>query len=629
MPICPKCSATIHAGADDQCPACGYSLLRANEEHGHDNKEFRRVQDNAGILTHQDCQELIRFLEAEERRIPPVALCVYTTNKGDSKEFRSHAHWILNHAVLHHPSFGRRQRHRAIEESELRWREPGEAAPEPAATTGWFSRLCATAREYWQAARHKVPPPVRHEWMLILVLDAQLEYACFSWGYQLDPYIDPDSITRCITKAKLRFRERQLLPALRRVMKLAVREIAVNSHRVNARLRRSGAVAPALALALGASLLMATAAPAAAEVAPSPAPAAAAPAEPAFTDGAAAEEASPAEAATAATEAPVPTPPAADAPPPPPPGAPATYAAAPRWHEADHRHLMAGELTEGYNMLAPNPGQRPSPRFRNEGKSQESDKKLPARYVDAYKKPSAAGLCDPQGLLPVQERRDVECVLRELNANSRCHVYAALCRHGQQMPPELAVQSIANKAAPPCEYAVLLLFPLGDSQALDLGYKELKPTDEQRHAWLNRVRSAAAREGNGVESLLLALREVQATLNPVVAALPPISVETAGTPERIQIEYKPEDEDKEPSIKEKIAAYFADAEHQTQLISLGAIFALITPIALYLFFRRRSSQLLPSVADVRLSSPYGAGVSRYVRYLEGVESPKEKDRLLY
>ncbi len=627
MPICPQCSATIHAGADDQCPACGYSLLRADQSFGSDHVEFRRVQDSAGVLTHHDCQELTHFLEDLERKIPPVVLCIYTTNRGESETFRSHAHWILNHANIHHPSFGRRELHKAIEDAELRWREPGEAPPEPAPAppANWLSRLGTGLMDYLRAARrHKMPPPVRHEWMLILVLDAQLERACFSWGYQLDPYINPDSINRCIVSAKLQFRERAMVPALRCVMKKVVREIAASSYRVNPRLRRQASSA-ALTLALGASLVAATALPSAAATGAEAAPAT--PAPPAVADGEAAAEA-PAGTAPAATEAPPAAEPAA--PPPPPPGAPASYGAAPRWHETDHRHLMAGELTEGYNMLLPQVAERPAPRFRSTtASSQESDKKILARYVEGYYKPSPAGLCDPQRLLTVEERRDVEHVLRQLNANGRFRIYAALYRHGQQLPQDLAVQNLSQRTAQPCEYTALLLFPLGDSQSLDLGYQEVKPTDEQRHAWLNRVRTAAAREGNGVESLLLAIREVHATLTPLAAHFRPITEQATKVPPRIEVVYKPDAEEEEESMKDKMGKFIADNANITLLMSLGIMAAFFVALILYFVFRHRSGRLLESVPDVRLSSPYGAGVSRYVRYLEGKESPKEKDRLFY
>ena len=37
-----------------------------------------------------------------------MALCVYITDHGRLRDLRPHAHWILNHARIHHPSFGKR-----------------------------------------------------------------------------------------------------------------------------------------------------------------------------------------------------------------------------------------------------------------------------------------------------------------------------------------------------------------------------------------------------------------------------------------------------------------------------------------------------------------------------------------
>ena len=98
MPICPKCSATIHRGAEDACPACGYDISQADEIYGEGLVEFTRVVDAAGALTHQERSELMHALEQMERKIRPVALCIYITDVGQAQELRTHAHWILNHA---------------------------------------------------------------------------------------------------------------------------------------------------------------------------------------------------------------------------------------------------------------------------------------------------------------------------------------------------------------------------------------------------------------------------------------------------------------------------------------------------------------------------------------------------
>ncbi len=614
VPICPQCSATIHAGADDQCPACGYSLRRADALFGDGQVEFTRVVDAAGALTHQERQELLHFLENLERDIPPVALCIYITDDGQAEEFRTHAHWILNHARIHHPSFGRREKYKAIEDAELRLRFAGEAGgdevppSEPApAHCSWLSRI----RSYLRDALHpNLPPPVKQEWMLILVLDVQLERACFSWGYQLDPYVNPDSINRCIVGAKFQFRERAMVSGLRRVMKSAVREIAAGSRRVNAHLRRTGRALSLLAVcALGLSALLLPAPCAAAPEGSAPAVASAV----ALPDDEVAEEVAPATPVAAEAAAPAPE-----------PGAPATYAAPPRWQEEDYRHLMAGELVDAYALLFPAAdAPRAERRFRNASTLQESDKKVLGRYCEAYSRPTPAGLSDPQRLLTVEERRDVEHVLRELNANGRFRIYASLYRAGQQLPPELAAQTLTTATAKPCEYVVLLLFPLGDSQLLDLGYQEIKPTDEQRYAWLQRVRAAVSPEGHGVESLLLAIREVHAVIAPLAAGFHPISPEVAGTPPLIEVEFRPDTAEKKVPVKDKIAAFFTNEANRSLIYGSAGFFLMGGGFVLILILRRRSGSLLESVADVRLSSPYGAGVSRYVRYLEGKESPKE------
>ncbi len=581
--------------------------------------------DSAGALTHQERQELLHELEDLERSIPPVALCIYITDDGHAEEFRTHAHWILNHAHIHHPSFGRREKHKAIEDAELNLRfareaaESGEELPAPEPVRkGWLSRIRAYLRD---ALHPQLPPPVQQQWMLILVLDVQLERACFSWGYQLDPYINPDRINSCILDAKFQFRERAMLTGLKLVMKKATRQIAVSTRRVNAQLRRSGRLKQLSALLASACLLM----PAPCEAAPPALPnddvaeevsASAAPSEPAATEA----PPSPEPAGEAPAPEAQPTPPA----PPAEPGAAASFAAPPRWSDEDYRHLMDGELGDAYTLLFP-PADAPKAerRFRSSSSSQESDKKVLGHYSEAYRLPSPAGLSDPQGLLSVEERRDVEHVLRELNANGRFHLYVALYRAGQQLPPELAVHSLAHQTAKPLEYAALLLFPVGDSQALDIGYELVEPSDEDRHAWLRRVRSVAAPEGDGVEALLPALRELHAVLMPLSASFKSNAPDKVEKMPQITIELRPEDGEKKVPVKDRIKAYFIDKNNHPLIITVAVAIVLLALAVFVFFFRRRTGTLLESREDVRLSSPYGAGVSRYVRYLEGKESPKE------
>lgn len=596
MPICPQCSATIHAGAEDQCPACGYDVSRAEALFGEGQVEFTRVVDAAGALTHRERMELMRTLENLERQIPPVALCIYITDVGQVQELRTHAHWILNHARIHHPSFGKREQHKAIEDAALRERLPGDPLPEEEEPTpGWLENAWHTFREWLRDRLHPYPPPVRQEWMLILVLDVQLEMACFSWGYRLDPYIDPDRINTCIKRARLQFREREMMTALKRVMRAAVRRIGGNARQVNRRLRRQARPEHGRQAVLAAALA------------------------PLLLCGEPGQAASP-------------------------PAAPAAPQAAPlpEWKPEDYRLLISGELDTRYSSLFPPPPTKEEMREearqlkaqralarrtrRNTPSTEtESDSRILGKYYEVYASPAGAVLIDPQNLLPTVQREDVEHVLRSLNANARFRIYMAVYKAGQTMPGELSVDTLITAAAQPCEYAVMLLYPVGNPAGIELGYTEMKPTDEQRHAWLQQVRAAAQVQG-GTEGMMEALRCISRQISPLAESFIPITPESPGKAPLIPIDFKEDGKEKKISLRERIQRYFEDPANHPTFIAYG----IIAGVALFLFLvwwfllRLRYPRLLNTEPDLRLASPYGAGVSRYVRYLEGREADKEK-----
>ncbi len=586
MPICPKCSATIHAGAEDQCPACGYDISQADEIFGEAQVEFTRVVDAAGALTHQERLELMHTLEQMERKIRPVALCIYITDVGRVQELRTHAHWILNHARIHHPSFGKRDQLKAIEESELRERRPGEARPtHDEQPQNWFTRTWQTIRETIMDTLHPLPPPVRHEWMLILVMDVQLEMACFSWGYKLDPYIDPDRINTCIKSAQLQFRERAMVPALKKVMRKATRRISTKARSVNRKLRRfqkASVLTAALGLMLGSSSL-------------------------------------------------------------------ATEDGMPHWRADDYRHLMSGELLTGYTaLLPPKPTpeeikaeaerkkqllkeqrelarQRklPSRNTRPLEKPEESDTRILGRYSEMYTRPPRnTSLNDPQGLLTTVEREDVEHVLRTLNANAKFHIYVTVFKGGQAITSELSVDILVTATAQPCEYAVLMRYPLGHASGIELGYQEIKPQDNQRLEWLQKVRTAAG--DGGAEGLMQALNCISAQLTPLADTFPPVTASTGGKIPLIQIDYKEDTTEKKRSIKDRIREVLETPGTLPAILYPLGIIGSLTGLWFLFNWLRTSSKLMESESDLRLSSPYGAGVSRYVRYLEGTEASKEK-----
>lgn len=592
MPICPRCSATIHTGAEDQCPACGYDVTQAEEIFGEGQVEFTRIVDAAGALTHQERLELMRTLEQLERRIRPVALCIYITDVGQVQELRTHAHWILNHARIHHPSFGKREQHKAIEDAELLERRPGERRPQEEPRQGWLAHAWQSVRDYVLDALHPLPPPVKHEWMLILVMDVQLEMACFSWGYKLDPYIDPDRINTCIKCARLQFRERAMVAGLKRVMRAAARRISFSARRVNRQLRRARSMGILALMTLG----LLTADAAAQEAAPAPDP------------------------------------------------------DMPHWRAEDYRHLMAGELVTGYASLFPakptpeeikaeeerqkqlrreqrelrrQQARQQIPRTRPPEKPEESDTKVLGRYCENYiRPPKNTTLNDPQGLLTTVEREDVEHVLRSLNANARFRIYVAVFKGGQDIPGELAVDMLVTATAQPCEYAVLMRYPTDNPAAIQLGYQEIKLPEEKRHEWLQKVRTAA---GDGSpEGLMEALRCLSSLITPMAADFAPVSTTKGGKAPLIGIDYKETQKEKKRTIRDRIEELIKDpVVVKSTLYPLGVL-AGLGLLWLLLDWLRSSSRLEDSESDIRLSSPYGAGVSRYVRYLEGTEADKEK-----
>lgn len=604
----------IHTGAEDQCPVCGYSLERANQLFGRQDVEFTRVLDEAGALTHQDRQDLLRTLEDLERNLPPIALCIYLTAHGKAQDFRPLAHWMLNHAHIHHPSFGKREKMRAIEDAAFAERIPGEAPTAEhrrAAADTWWSRFRKGLRDIL----HPYPPPVRKEWMLMLILDVQLEVACFSWGYMLDPYINPDSINSCILKARLQFRERAMAVGLKKVMKAAVNQIAAQSHRINRKLRRPPQALGMLLCGLSFSALGALSA------APAP-PAPANPAPPAAASPWADEDTAE-EVEEDTTPQPAPLPPAQQ---PAPGGAAAGYHRPPRWDDADYRHLLSGELQGCYRMLtAPAAAARPAPAAPPQQRNRqpaESDTKLPKHYYKEYATAPPGGLIDPQHIFSSVERADAEHNLRELNAGIPYRLYVAIFRQGQEMPLELAVGTLVRTVAPPGQYAAMLMYGTGDTPQIELGTHELQISDENRHAWLEKMRHAAAQAGGGVEGLQAALAVLRSSLAPLVENLPPLTQQTIVSIPLIPIEMRQEETAAAPSFKDKLRHFMEDPSLQPLLSTVGAILATCILILLFFWLRRRSGKLLKTTPDIRLASPYGAGVSRNVRYLEGREIRK-------
>ena len=287
---------------------------------------------------------------------------------------------------------------------------------------------------------------------------------------------------------------------------------------------------------------------------------------------------------------------------------------------------MAGKLNS-YTLLLPagkESADKPPARRNPAAKSQESDTSVPGRYCPAYAHPSPAGLCDPQMLLSTVERGDVERFLSQINAHSPFRIYVSLFGAKQEIPQELAATTLITAVGQPCEYSVMLLYKLGSEPDIELGYQEINPSDDKRHRWQLDVRDAARRQGGGLPGLLAAIRKLHESILPLSASFRPITPETAAKAPLIPIVLKEDTEEKKLSLKDKLRLYLEDEQSHPSLIGAGITLVAVVIVVLFFIFRRRSGHLYETPPDVRLASPYGAGVSRYVRYLEGKEARRER-----
>ena len=139
------------------------------------------------------------------------------------------------------------------------------------------------------------------------------------------------------------------------------------------------------------------------------------------------------------------------------------------------------------------------------------------------------------------------------------------------------------------------------------------------------MRRAALVRGGGVEGILAAVHELHTCLAPVAEQLPPLEQRSDLQVPLIPIEMRQEDEAEEVTLGDEFRQAMNNPAVRSVLLTLGGVVGLTFLTLGIMWLRRRSGRLIRSEADVRLSSPYGAGVSRNVNYLEGREDKKKTD----
>ena len=265
----------------------------------------------------------------------------------------------------------------------------------------------------------------------------------------------------------------------------------------------------------------------------------------------------------------------------------------------------------------------------------ESDTAVPEAYLPLYLRPESNGLIDPQNLLSEPQKDDVRRLLNELHRRGGCRFYVAIFGGGQQVPLPLAPQKLISQIGKLHERSVLVHYRLGDAASLGIAcdaafLKEL--TDDQRRGWLLAAGEAAAAYAHGPDALHAALTVLAERIAPVVEALPPRTVEAEDALRLDEEEAPPQavalvpisvdraETQKKADWRTRLRALPDDPAFAPAMAAAGGLLAALGALFLIWRIRRRNARLKETAADIRLSSPAGAGVSRVVHYMEGREA---------
>jgi len=602
MPICPLCMTTIHVGAKSRCPSCGYALPQAEEKFSARSLRLMPVVDEAGMLTLSELQKLTKALLAMERRIRPAVLSVHITNHESRESFSYYSHFLLNSALIYDPSFGARGAVNAaqkVKESEARKLEKqkltrpkdgdvenflesdgdvsidedASIARDDSSAAAWIRKSLKYAdtslmKPIWRRAvealnaRLKglfsptVADSVRQDFMLILVIDVQLEMACFSWGYMLDPYINPTKINDCIREASLDFREFDMAHAIMKVMRLAVSQITTDAGAVNYRLRmikkrqkRAAAMARAarlsqwLIFALCAGLLLFSSRNISAQDAP------------------------------LASVSP------------------------------------ADILGRSESMMLFPSGKPSALALPSRG---ESLQVFTEDVQRAYLRPKHEGgfVVDPRFLLNTMEQSELDIFLELIAQKIPYQIYVAIFNRDDLIPDELEARALLVEHAPASEYALMIKFPLGHAAGISFALQGMESQAGESEACLQAMQQAAALYSAPLDAIKAAVRE---SLRSMETAHLSFKMLDAKSP-LLHIDFTKELENDEMGTKEKLLLVLENEEYRLYYYIFGSLVLCLSGLFLFRAFWCYSTRLETSEADVRLASPYGAAVSEPVFY---------------
>ncbi len=622
MPVCPQCASEFHALAHDQCPSCGYSLTLCDQVYGDGYFDLMRVNDPAGALKQADIDKLSRYLQTLEKRLAPAALVVYLTDQGQSSTFSQHAHWVLNHGRISPASFGKRSTRSipAPSPHALRLRGQGE---DPLFLSLEHSNPLSRLWRRFKKSFYNPIPPVETRWILMLVLDVQLQATCFSWGYMLDPYIQSAQLDKCIRESRLQFREKSLYASIKQVMKRAVKQLAAHAHTVNRELREGQRI-----------------------LAPIPPPSSSAPLRQKATsklvldveqakreheqllvererlalqhekllaqqeqlrleqehlDKAAAEQQQRSwRQGNHSLLLPL---------------ALATQLLSPtEWSEKDTQALYQQQQAARYLQALP------TQKVRRPNVSPKLSSPAPLKdfQIINHLRQHRSLLIDPHQLLSRPERQELEHRLQLIKSQSPYRVYVIIHAGTQNVAESLKPQQLLNHAGESGHYAAFIEYHIGQQRPLEIAYSLIPFIPQQQEQLLHQLRHAASLKATDSGAIHAALDTLQQRLNESSHHWDASSTHSRKILPKLDIPWR-----STPTFQKEKKLSLARSVSSGDIGVLGWIILSFLGSTLgYMLLRRwycSHAELYVTRADERLSSPTGAGVSRQIRYMEARE----------